>query len=293
MPRTKLLPLTQKQKLQQSRQRRMGIRYASGVRMDAATRSWYTKQMLEYIKDMNADIENTLVKGLERKEIEYVRDSFVSDFEDMLNLLEARWNISDQMASTLSNQFVGRVDKTDKSRLAKSIGGALGVDVANIVQSEGLSNAIEAAISENVNLITSIPQQHLFKIRGIVMRETVQGRTATSIIDQIRGVYDVTENRARLIARDQTNKINGALTRERQMASGVRAFRWRTVGDEAVREEHRRRNGKVYAWKREFVGQKLADGTVLLDPNADGIGYPGEPIQCRCIAEPIIELDRI
>lgn len=294
MPRERLLPLTQEQRIQQNRMRREGIGIATGVRLDSATEDWYRKQLLDFVNAINDDIEVSLIQELERKEFEYTRDSFISDFTVILNTLQARWDaVAEIQSPPLANRVVSSSDKTSKERLEKSIGSALGVNIAQLVQSEGLSTALEASVGANVSLIKSIPEQFLNQVRDIVLRETVKGRTSESIIEQIRNVHEVTENRARLIARDQSNKINGDLTRERQAASNIRAFRWRTVGDEAVRETHRKRNGLVYAWRPEFVGQRLADGTVLRDPNADGIGYPGEEIQCRCIAEPIIELERV
>ena len=47
--------------------------------------------------------------------------------------------------------------------------------------------------------------------------------------------------------------------------------RWRTVGDSRVRTAHRAREGQIFAWDK---------------PPSDG--HPGQPINCRCYAEPII-----
>lgn len=292
MPRARMLPLTQKQRLQQNRRKKLNIITVNGVRLDSATEAWYRKQLLDYIALMEEDINNTIVKELERKEFEYVKDGFVADFARSLNILEARWTLTNSTASVLASGVVGKLDKTTRERLDKVVSAGLGVDIAQIVSSEGLTNSIEGAVETNVNLIKSIPEQYLDKIRNIIMNDTVKGRSAKSMIEQIQEVHSVTKKRARLIARDQSNKINGDLTRERQQASGIRAFRWRTVGDDSVRETHKRRSGKVYAWSPADVGKRLADGTVLLDPTVDDIGFPGEEIQCRCIAEPIIELDR-
>lgn len=289
----RLLPLTRQQRLQASARRRLGIRTASGAQVDKTTEIQYRRALLNFLAALQQDIENTLVLELQRKEFEYTRDSFVDDFANSLDALKARWLLGNEQALGLANQVVGRINKATKQRIEKAVGKAMGVNVAQLVESEGLSDAVNSSVRENVRLIRTIPAQYLDRIERIVLQETVKGRSATSIINQIREVHNVSENRARVIARDQSNKINGEITRQRQTALNIRAFRWRTVGDEAVRESHRLRNGKVYAWAPEFVGQRLADGTVLLDPTIDDIGYPGEDIQCRCIAEPIIELDRV
>jgi SPP1 gp7 family putative phage head morphogenesis protein len=207
--------------------------------------------------------------------------------------LRQRWELADQAAQNLASGFVKRVDGKTKAAIERLVGDAMGVDVAKILNQEGLTDIVDAGVAANVQLIKSIPKQYLDKVEMIITQEGTKGRSGKSLIKQIQEVYPVTERRARVIARDQTSKLNGDITRQRQVAAGIRGYRWRTVGDNAVRETHKERNGKVYAWNPEDVGKKLEDGTVMLDPEADDIGHPGEDYQCRCVAEPIIELDRI
>jgi SPP1 gp7 family putative phage head morphogenesis protein/excisionase family DNA binding protein len=86
-----------------------------------------------------------------------------------------------------------------------------------------------------------------------------------------------TEKHSRLIAHDQINKLNGRLNQTRQEAAGVTEFIWRTQGDSLVREEHAAINGQKFLW---------AEGAPIE-------GLPGEPINCRCHAEPAIDKDQI
>jgi SPP1 gp7 family putative phage head morphogenesis protein len=94
----------------------------------------------------------------------------------------------------------------------------------------------------------------------------------TKIYDIMSERTDVTDSRARLIARDQTAKLNGELTQIRQQDLGVESYVWRTVGDERVRDTHEENDGQTFAWS---------------DPPAE-TGHPGEDYQCRCWAEPIL-----
>lgn len=296
-PRVK--PLTQSQRIAQRRAKQDGVEFADGVHADPETEHWYTRQLLQYLKRMHKDIEETLLAQLRAEEDLYTQDqrpvfdSFVDNFARTLGALRTRWLVSDALARTLASQFVGKMNDKTKKKLEKSVGKAMGIDINQMVASEGLAAAMDASIRENVRLIKSIPAEYLDKIQRIVDTETIKGRSGRSIIQQIQEVYPVTENKARLIARDQSNKVNGDLTRERQTAQGIRGYRWRTVGDGAVRESHKERNGKVYAWRPEDVGKRLDSGEVMLDPEAEDIGHPGEDIQCRCVADPILELDRL
>ena len=64
----------------------------------------------------------------------------------------------------------------------------------------------------------------------------------------------------------------GNLTELRQTSIGVTDYVWSTSGDERVRPEHAARNGKVYKWSEPPAG-----------------GHPGEDIQCRCRAIPVLD----
>lgn len=91
--------------------------------------------------------------------------------------------------------------------------------------------------------------------------------------------------RARLIARDQVGSYTGELTRRRQQSLGVERYTWSTSKDERVRASHRERDGAVFDWDRPIAAQ-LEDKGLTID-KIDG--PPGRPIQCRCVAIPVLE----
>jgi SPP1 gp7 family putative phage head morphogenesis protein len=94
------------------------------------------------------------------------------------------------------------------------------------------------------------------------------------LADEIKAIGDVTDSRAKLIARDQTSKMNGAMTMLRQTSLGISRYIWQTAGDERVREEHADLDGQAFAWDA---------------PPSEG--NPGEPVNCRCVAIPVIDMD--
>lgn len=137
--------------------------------------------------------------------------------------------------------------------------------------------------TDNARLINDIPNKTINEIQERVVDALLSGQTQTDmtadIIDALGERTDVTDSRARLIARDQTAKLNGRLTQERQVDAGVDSYVWRTVGDERVRETHDAVDGMTFSW-----------GT---PPAETDDNHPGEDYQCRCWAEPILpeELD--
>jgi phage putative head morphogenesis protein, SPP1 gp7 family len=300
--RARVSPLSRIQKIKEARLRAKGTKIAPGIHPSNTTAIWYRDQLDKHIDAMHAAIEAELYPLLraDSQVLQVVdakwfqnRDSLFGTLLAQFKKLTAQWEIANTTALGLASAFVGKVDATTKKAIEKVVGDAMGVDLVKIIDTEGLRDITEAGIAANVSLIKSIPKDYLDKIEMIITQEGTKGRTGESLIKQIQEVYPVTKRRAEFIARDQTAKLNGDITRQRQVAAGIRGYRWRTVGDGAVRESHKERNGKFYAWNPEDVGQKLEDGSVMLDPEADDIGHPGEDYRCRCIAEAVIEFDRI
>lgn len=129
------------------------------------------------------------------------------------------------------------------------------------------AEAMKAFVKENVDLITSIPSTSFEQIEKIVMRDVQAGTLTSDIADKIQERFNVSESRAALIARDQTNKFNGNLTELRQTSLGITKYVWSTIIDGRERPEHRANNGKEFEWK-----------------NPPATGHPGEDINCRCTA---------
>ena len=59
---------------------------------------------------------------------------------------------------------------------------------------------------------------------------------------------------------------------------GMEAYVWRTCGDEKVRDGHRALNGRVFKW----------DEPPIEDPHTGHRAHPGEAMNCRCTAIPLI-----
>jgi SPP1 gp7 family putative phage head morphogenesis protein len=123
-----------------------------------------------------------------------------------------------------------------------------------------------------VALIKSIPQQYFGDIEKRITAGVRSGTRWEDLAQELQDRYDVSESRAALIARDQVGKFYGELNEVRQTALGVKSFIWRTANDERVREEHADLEGETFDWDT---------------PPSEGI--PGEAVNCRCFAEPVLD----
>jgi len=130
----------------------------------------------------------------------------------------------------------------------------------------------------NARLIKDIPHKTMDQIKNATIETLQSGRNVEDMTDKVYDIMsertDVTDSRARLIARDQVSKLNSAFTQQRQGDIGVDSYIWRTVGDERVRETHEDVDGETFSWDSP--------------PSETDDNHPGEDYQCRCWAEPIL-----
>lgn len=172
----------------------------------------------------------------------------------------------------LASDFAGRTSRFQKEQLDRQIRAAVGVDVFRA--EPDLSKLADGFVSENVALIKSIPDSFFSDVEVTVARGIREGMLPGDLADAIEERFGVTEDRAMLIARDQIGKFAGQVNEARQTELGIDKYVWRSSNDERTREGHLERDGEIFSWDDE---PEDAGG---------GPGHPGEPINCRCFAEP-------
>lgn len=247
---------------------------APPVRSPKLSEIKYRRDIESLVLRIKSDVSTILIPTLRQLESEYVSDGYARTLQEVFERLKNSYIDIDRNAQIIASSFITNTTQVNKARFYKSIENAIGINMHSVVQSEKLDNILVSKTRENVSLIKSIPEEYFKKIEGIVFRGTIVGSDATSMISQIVKIGHSTTKRARLIARDQTAKLNSALNQERQKNLGIEEYIWRTASDDRVRDNHKSKNGKVFRWDK---------------PPKD-TGHPGEDIQCRCVAQPIIKI---
>ena len=254
------------------------------IKTPLSVQNAYLMQLNKIIKKMHQDTYAILMPALKRNESRYrgfTADSWVDDILNAMKSLDSRYSsfLFDSIAEVIAKRMVISADNYNKRKAASSFG-------INALKEQSTQDFLKLSIQDNVSLITSIPERHFESIEQAVMRQINEGARYTQIENFINNRYEVTRSRARLIARDQTAKVNGQLTARRQANVGIEYFRWVTVHDERVRDTHERLQDRitefgrgVYKWSDPPEGQK---GRKII---------PGYEFQCRCFAEPLFTDD--
>ncbi|PWU04918.1 MAG: hypothetical protein C5B43_03960 [Verrucomicrobia bacterium] len=163
---------------------------------------------------------------------------------------------------------IARFNKKQSEKVNYSI---FGFDI--FVDEPWLSDQLKLFSVQNSSLIKSLPEQELERVASTVERGLQQGMRFTDVSKEIQKSFGITHRRAKLIARDQTTKLNASLTKLRQEEVGVEEYIWQTSGDERVRPTHKANDGKKFRWD---------------EPPAK-TGHPGHDVNCRCVARPVLD----
>lgn len=172
-------------------------------------------------------------------------------------------------SENIANGFVSRGDAQNHAEVSTNLKNQTGIDLsAYLRNSPNIVERVNELTVSNIQLIKSIRTQYLDKVQNAVMQAMVQGALNKDLAEQLKKLGKDVESRAMLIARDQSSKLNAALTRARHEDVGVTKYMWSTSGDERVRDSHAEKDGQIFEYA---------------NPPAD-TGHPGHDVNCRCVA---------
>jgi len=178
----------------------------------------------------------------------------------------------DKYAKRIARNSITRGAKFHRKKWVSQINKLAGIDVRSILRDKNIEALLLDKIEKNVELIKTLQPQYLEQVREAVTEGINRGDDFFSIRERLEQIESTNSRyRPKLIARDQMNKLTGDLNQFRQQDLGIKEYRWRTVGDSAVRPSHKANNGKTFSW-------------VSPPPST---GHPGQDINCRCVAEPV------
>lgn len=206
--------------------------------------------------------------------------------EIVLDGIEKAVENAETMTNSIQHIFdlVSRYNQTEFDAIMKSLFGTTlgGVPQQpfSVRQDAEIDDLKEMWVSQNLDLIKSIDQQTLQRLKqamtDAILNNVDKGLLTKYLTEELQKIANLEENRAVLIGTDQVGKLNGTLSRYRQENAGIESYIWETCHDSRVRPSHADRQGHKYKWSNPPPG-----------------GHPGMPIRCRCVALPVIDLEKI
>lgn len=175
--------------------------------------------------------------------------------------------------SSMSNRMVSPKRKTSESRenQEKLFTKAL----PSLIKEKQIYSPYLDKFEENISLIKNIPKEISESLKAAYLRgEGLRGTNLENLITEKLG------NRAKIIIRTESSKINTALTEVRAKSFGINCYIWSTSQDVAVRPSHKLMNNVLVFWNDKPSLDKMT-------------GHAGEYPYCRCVPLAIFSINDI
>jgi len=130
--------------------------------------------------------------------------------------------------------------------------------------------------------------------------EAAKARELSKAYDKLKadireGLEDRISNKAELVARTETGKLNQAATRAIHEEVGINYYQWHTTIDGRERESHALLNRLICSHEdpaAQYIENEDNPGTLTRENRPAGSfeGEPGEDFQCRCSCTPFVPI---
>jgi len=131
--------------------------------------------------------------------------------------------------------------------------------------------------------VRDFTEKEIIRLRKTVQSNTFSGDRYESLVKTIQRSYGVSANKAKFLARQETNLLMAKFKETRYVAAGSVEYRWHCVAGSKlhpVRPAHKALEGKVFRWDTPPI-------TTSPD-QPERRNNPGEDYNCRCGARPIV-----
>lgn len=181
-------------------------------------------------------------------------------------------------------------------RLDQKIGQSIkGITVAPDLTKQGRAE-IARDYTKNMQLyIQDFTHKEISKLRGQIQEKAFAGNRYDAIQKMIQRSYDVSANKAKFLARQETSILMAKFKKARYTEAGLDSYVWgcvnmphdktpkqHTVGN--VRYSHGHLEGKTFRWDSPPVTTNPGQ------PSRKN--NPGEDYGCRCFARPVVRFDK-
>lgn len=133
---------------------------------------------------------------------------------------------------------------------------------------------------QNLDLyIRKWTDENILALREQVQQNVYNGGRAAGLTKLIEKNYNVSKEKAKFLARQETSLLLSKFKQERYAEIGVQTYMWSGSMDERERHDHKVLEGKIFNFATPPITNRKTGAT----------NNPGEDFNCRCVAIPIFE----
>lgn len=229
-------------------------------------------RLLRSVRNDVMELVNNHKQAVEQNSLAMDNDTLPKLIDDLLiRWLQKLIDLPERIATSFVMETAANYDRRLAATLRKNR------FTVNLELTDYTRKAMRAAIGENVGLIKSIPTEYLAQVSKYTWSAIEGGFDLKTLTDNLEHAYHIGRNRAKLIARDQSNKAHAVMEQARRQELGIKRAIWRHSSAAKVpRASHVAANGKVFDIDKGLY----LDGEWVL---------PGFLINCGCTSRAVIE----
>jgi len=148
--------------------------------------------------------------------------------------------------------------------------------------SEKTARVISEEYEKNMQLyITDFTKKEIVELRKAVQENFFNGYRLENMVKDIQLRYEVSANKAKFLARQETMLLMSKFKESRYKDAGVNKYIWTCVNgspNHPVRPMHKALNGKIFSWDNPPVTNEKGERN-----------NPSQDFNCRCFARPVVE----
>ena len=135
--------------------------------------------------------------------------------------------------------------------------------------------------TQNMQLyIKDFTEKEIVSLRKNIISHVTTGGRYESVIKAIQDSYDVSYNKAKFLARQETTLLTTKLAQTRYQSAGINQYRWSCVvgsPNHPVRKMHKALDGKIISWDNPPIVNEKGEKK-----------HAGQDYNCRCKSIPIV-----
>lgn len=264
-------------------------------------------KVIHYPKGLEVSYKVDLLQLIDAIEVEFYKgidfllddnfnkDGFIDDIESFFDRLtvfsqERESIVIAGLTSRLinvvrlaSNQLKNSINSSDDN-LVDDIEG-FDIDLVNrLLPVLELNELIRTSVSINTKLVKSIPAELLEDLSYVIEDGFRSGAVLNELNKSIISKFNISKNRASVIARTEIAKLHSNTIRDEYLKLGIENYEWYTSNDERVRASHKVLNKKICNWNDPTIYKDNMDDTKWKKRlSISGVEKQvGEDFQCRC-----------
>lgn len=177
-----------------------------------------------------------------------------------------------------------RVNKANQKDIYKAIQGDLGINVLDIIKTDGLNSFVNANSLKTLLQIQATRDKAIEDMSTNLLRLMVSGQSLDTLYEEVENVTGKNKTKSTLVARQELTVFNSQLNKKRALNLGFSQRKWNAVGGTSgsarTRKCHTARDGKFYP----------VDGKLYSSCDGKSLEV-GEEINCRCWDTFVMDLE--